>query len=133
MLNCLQEVRTWLTQNFLNLNENKTEIVVFDPKSPNNIFGPLAPHICCSARILRVVLDSKFKMDKQINSVIKTSFFQLQTLRKVKASLPDRDFQRVIHMFISSHLDYCNSLYYWMDQFLLDRLRVQNAAARMLT
>ena len=29
LLNCLQEVRSWLEMNFLNLNKNRTEIIVF--------------------------------------------------------------------------------------------------------
>ena len=39
-----------------------------------------------------------------------------------------------IHAFISSRLDYCNSLYVGIDQSSLRRLQlVQNAAARLLT
>ena len=40
----------------------------------------------------------------------------------------------MVHAFISSKLDYCNSLYSGLDQSLLHRLQlVQNAAARLLT
>lgn len=33
---------------------------------------------------------------------------QLRLLSKVKAYLPPHDFERVIHAFMPSHLDYCN-------------------------
>ncbi|KAF7650612.1 hypothetical protein LDENG_00122950 [Lucifuga dentata] len=40
----------------------------------------------------------------------------------------------VIHAFISSRLDYCNSLFTCLSKTSLNRLQtVQNAAARLLT
>ena len=74
------------------------------------------------------------KFDKQISSVVKTSFFQLRLLGKVKAYLPSKEFEQLIHLFITSRLDYCNSLYIGVDKCLIRRLQlVQNAAARLLT
>jgi len=44
------------------------------------------------------------------------------------------DFEKVIHCFISTKLDYCNALYIGVSQASLSRLQlVQNAAARLLT
>ncbi len=52
----------------------------------------------------------------------------------MKPFLSVQDFERVIHAFISSRLDYCNSLYMGINQASLNRLQmVQNAAARLLT
>ena len=66
--------------------------------------------------------------------MLKDSFFQLRLLSKVRAYLPPRDFERVMHMFITVRLDYCNSLYVGLGQASLHRLQmVQNAAARLLT
>lgn len=68
-------------------------------------------------------------MEKQISAVVKSSFFQLRLLAKVKPYLPHPDFERVIHLLI-----YCNALYIGLDQTFLHRLQmVQNAAARLLT
>ena len=40
----------------------------------------------------------------------------------------------LVHSFISSHLDYCNSLFSGITDSLLGRLQsVQNAAARLVT
>ena len=73
-------------------------------------------------------------MDKHISSVVKTSFFQLRLLAKVKPYLPRQQLEIAIHAFISTRLDYCNSLYTGLDQSSLRRLQlVQNAAARLLT
>lgn len=75
-----------------------------------------------------------FKFDKQISSVVKGSFYHLRILAKVKSYLCRNDLERVVHAFITSRLDYCNSLYAGLDRSCLHRLQlVQNAAARMLT
>ncbi len=82
---------------------------------------------------LGVVLDSALKLDRQVNQVVKSSFYQLRTLVK-KSFLSFTYFERVIHAFITTRLNYCNSLYLGISQSSLNRLQmVQNAAARVLT
>lgn len=66
--------------------------------------------------------------------MVKTIFFQLRLLAKVKPYLSYNDFERVIHTLFMSRLDYCNSLYVGLPQSSLRRLHlVQNAAPRLLT
>lgn len=68
------------------------------------------------------------------NSVVKSAFFQFKMIAKIKSFLSFKDLENVIHAFISSRLDYCNSLYLGVAQSCLSRLQlVQNAAARLLT
>ena len=96
--------------------------------------GPLAPYIGCQARNLGVIIDGAFKLDKQVSSVDKASFFQLRLPAKVQHYLRRADLEKVTHTFTSSRLDYCNSLYVGIGQSELNRLQlVQNAAARLLT
>ncbi len=81
-----------------------------------------------------MTFDSSLKFDKQIDSVVKASFFQLRLLAKVKPFLNRSDLEKAIHAFISSRLDYCNALYVGVSQSSLNCLQlVQNAAARLLT
>ncbi|KAL0152338.1 hypothetical protein M9458_052061, partial [Cirrhinus mrigala] len=128
---CLQEVKDWLKLNFLNLNESKTEIVMFGSSKQTLDLGvPFSSHV----NNLGVMIDSSFKFDKQISSVVKTSFFQLRLMAKVKPYLPSNQLEKLVHMFISTRLDYCNSLYHGLDSASIRRLQlVQNAAARLLT
>ncbi len=66
--------------------------------------------------------------------MVKTIFFHLRVLAKVKPFLSFKDFEKVIHAFVSTRLDYCNSIYMGINQSSLARLQmVQNAAARLLT
>ena len=79
-------------------------------------------------------LDKEFRLDSQISAVVKSSFFQLRQLAKLKNILSKLHFRTVICAFITSRLDYCNSLDVGVSQSALSHLQlVQNAAARLLT
>jgi len=68
----------------------------------------------------------------QISAVVKSSFFQLRSIAKVKKMLSEKDIERVIYAFITSRLDYFYSFYLGLPR--LDRFQlVLNVAARLLT
>ena len=99
-----------------------------------SFYDPLTPVFKPTVRNLGVTFDSFLSFDKQIDSVVKASFFQLRLLNKVKPFLSRQDLETAIHAFISSRLDYCNALYTGVKQSSLSRLQlVQNTAARLLT
>ena len=75
-----------------------------------------------------VTLDSDFKFDRQIVSVVESAFFQLRLLAKVKPYLSASDLEKVIHAVIFSRLDCCNS-YVGLDQRSLQRLQLVQKAA----
>ena len=65
---------------------------------------------------------------------MKNSFCQLRTISKIKHSLSYHTLEIVIHAFITSRLEYSNSLYLGLPQSFISRLQiVKNAAARLLT
>lgn len=79
-------------------------------------------------------MDSDFKLDSQIRTVIKSSFFQLRQLAKIKPVLLRQHFETVIHAFITIRLDYCNALYVGGSGSSVARLQmVENAATHLLT
>ncbi|KAL1005067.1 hypothetical protein UPYG_G00054060 [Umbra pygmaea] len=96
--------------------------------------GHLSPFIKPYAKNVGVILDTELCLDKQISSVVKNSFYQLRMLSRLKSFLSFNDLEKVFHAFITSRLDYCNSLYFGLSQSSLRRLQlVQNAAVRPLT
>uniref|UniRef100_A0A3P8U7G5 Reverse transcriptase domain-containing protein n=1 Tax=Amphiprion percula TaxID=161767 RepID=A0A3P8U7G5_AMPPE len=134
---CLSDIKHWLAQNFLHLNENQTEYILFAPSDLHlNILSgsSLSFPVSNTVKNLGVIFDSELRFDRQIVSIVKASFFQLRLLTKVKPFLSKCDLEKAIHTFISSCIDYCNALYFGATQSSLRRLQlVQNAAAHLLT
>ena len=72
-------------------------------------------------------------MDKHFSSLCPKSLYQLNKLHRIRKFLTPQATQTLVHAFITSNLDYCNSLFYGMPQCLLDKLqRTQNASARVV-
>ena len=60
--------------------------------------------------------------------------YHLRNISKIRKYLTQDSAPILIHAFISSKLDYCNSLLYGIPKYLVCRLqRVQNTAARIVT
>lgn len=112
--NCLTEVKGWLSINFLQLNEDKTEFIIFGHKEfGNNLAGNcglLFNNIHSFVKNLGVFFDSEMRFDRQVNSVVKSSFFHLRKLSKLKPILSYKDLEIVLHAFVLTRLDYCNAL-----------------------
>ena len=63
----------------------------------------------------------------------KSSFFILRNLRHIRHNFTRSGFESLIHAFITSKIDYCNSLYVNLHDSTLKLLRsVQNFAARLI-
>lgn len=81
-----------------------------------------------------VLFDSALCFDSHIGQTVKTCFHQLRNIARLRPSLNFGDAETIIHAFITSRLDYCNSLYGGLPAKAINRLQmVQNAAARALT
>lgn len=66
--------------------------MVFDSHIPRDqlvaLLGPLANSLSDSMRNLGVYLESSFKLNKQVSSVVKSGFFQLRQISKAKHYIP---------------------------------------------
>ena len=76
LLECPKDVKAWMAFNFLNLNEEKTEVMVFGPSWACGVssidLGSMQPNVKPIVTNLAVKMDSDFKLDKQINSIVKS-------------------------------------------------------------
>ena len=83
---------------------------------------------------LGVHIDSQLIMNEHVSALCRSGFFQLRQLWAVRRSLTTEAAQTLVHAFVSSRLDYCNSLLFNIGKGLLERLQgIQNAAARLVT
>jgi hypothetical protein len=138
---CVSEIKEWMRNNLLKLNDEKTEVLVISTPHFRSKFqgselkiGESNVQASESARNLGVIFDNTLNMSDHIKAVCRASFLQLRNIRSIKDALTHESLEKVIHAFISSRLDYCNALLCGLPQSCISKLqRIQNAAARLLT
>ena len=85
------------------------------------------------ARNIGVTFDSTLTMSPQINKVVKGEFYHLRNIAKIRKYIGAGTTEVLIHSFVSSRLDFCNSLLYGLPKYEVNKLQnVQNAAARVI-
>uniref|UniRef100_A0A8C1SIN6 Reverse transcriptase domain-containing protein n=1 Tax=Cyprinus carpio TaxID=7962 RepID=A0A8C1SIN6_CYPCA len=137
---CVKNVKDWMTNNFLLLNSDKTEILLIGPENitQNLVDYNLQLDGCTvtssTVKNLGVILDSNLSFENHISHVTKTAFFHLRNIAKLRNMLPVPDAEKLVHAFMTSRLDYCNALLGGCPASSINKLQVvQNAAARVLT
>ncbi len=136
---CVKNVKDWMTNNFLILNSDKTEILLIGPKnSTQNLldhnFQLDGCHVPSSTvKSLRCYIRQQL-LFWNMSHVTKTAFFHLRNIAKLRNMFTVSDAEKLVHAFMTSRLDYCNALLAGCPASSINKLQiVQNAAARVLT
>ncbi len=140
LMECIVDIQSRMTNNFLLLNSEKSEVLIIRPKTPtsNNLEHCLTLDGCSvdslsSVRILCVLSDSNLSFDSHISSICKL-IFNLKQISKLRPMLSMSNAEMLIHVFMTSRLDNCNDLLGGISARLINKLQmVQNAAARVLS
>ena len=138
---CVHNVKSWMVANRLKLNSGKTEILHITSKFTRRLLpveylqiGLESVQTVSSARNLGVTFDNNFTMTTHINNTCRAANFALRKIGQIRKYLDQRTAEKLVHAFITSRLDYCNSLFFGLPECELVKLQhVQNAAARMVT
>ena len=135
---CIRDIFSWIIGNKLSVNPDKTEYLLFNskninvPVSINLNLNTILPGEC--AKNLGVIFQSDMSRDKHISSVVKTCFHQLRKCRHIRSFIPKSAAIIFANVFIYSRIDYCNSLFYGLPKYSINRLqKIQNPAARIIT
>ena len=137
---CVDDIKLWMTTDKLLLNDDKTEFVVINSKPQlakvqlNDIrIGQCEITPTLSVRNLGVWFDSTLSVNSHINKTCSLAFYYLYNIRKIRKYLARETTEKLIHAFVSSHVDYCNSLLFGLPAYQIHKIqRVQNAAARLI-
>ncbi len=85
LMECIVDIKHWMTNNFLLLNSEKTEVVIIGHKTAtsNNLEHCLTLDGCSldsssSVRNLGVLFDSNLSFDSHVSSICKTAYFPLK-------------------------------------------------------
>ena len=82
---------------------------------------------------LGVFLDSNLSMDAQISNVIKTTGYHLRNIAFIRKYIDADSTKKLVHNFVISRLDYCNSIYHALPNYKLKKMQnIFNRAARII-
>ena len=130
-----------MTRNFLMLNTDKTEVIVLGPEHLRNkltndvaTLNGIALASSSSVKNLGVVFDQDMSFISHIKQTSRSAYFHLRNIAKIRHILSQNDAEKLVHAFVTSRLDYCNSLLSGCSNKSIKTLQlIQNAAARLLT
>ena len=137
---CISDVRAWMLSHKLKINDTKTEFMILGTpqqlakvsieaiKVGDSIIKPVE-----SLKNLGVTFDHHLKMSTHVNQICKKGHFQLRKIRQIRSYLDKAATEKLVHAFVTSNLDYCNSLLYGTSCDVIDKLqKLQNAAAKVI-
>ena len=138
---CIQEIRSWMRQNFLKLNDQKTEFLLFGSRQqlskvclPFITIGDSQITPSSQARNLGVIFDSTMTLKPHISNIVRVSSFHIRNISRIRKYLNQSAAEQIIHAFVTSRLDNGNALLYGLPQNNISRLQhIQNTAARVVT
>lgn len=143
MNDCLDDIISWSSRNFLKLNPDKSQFICFGTRQQLTKLQPLItsislPHIstsqfCSRITLLGVTLDSSLTLMDHARFVANKCRYELRQLWSIRKCLNADVARSLVNLFIVNRLDYCNAIFFNASKEVLDVLQsVQNAAARLV-
>ena len=133
---CIADINTWMSSNRLKFNSDKTQFIWLGSRYQRQKVDitsiQLGVKFQSNVNDLEVIIDDLLSMKDHVQRICQSSYCQLRQLRTVRKSLSMESCEALIHAFVSSRLDYCNSLLYGINK-LLDMLQsVLRASDRLI-
>ena len=141
ILNLMHDIKVWMLRRKLKLNEGKTEILLVRGNLRSDYereFGALNlgdASLCpgAHAKNLGVLFDPNLNFRYHINSLVKNCNYHIRNLYAVRRYLNKDILISLVHSLIVSRVDYCNSLFLGLPNYLLRRIQsVINKCARLI-
>ncbi|KAL9978237.1 hypothetical protein ACROYT_G015732 [Oculina patagonica] len=136
---CINDIQAFFLTNKLVCNPTKTEVLHLTsrftrhPPLSNISIGVNIVSCANKARNLGSVLDRHLTMTSHVNNICRHASLALRNIGRVRKYISQSSTERLVHAFITSKLDYCNSLLYGLPSTELQKLqRIQNTAARLV-
>ena len=137
---CIREVRAWMSQNMLKLNDDKTEILLLGSAYNLKQFSSVAIKVGdteipskLSVNNLGSVFDAKLNMSDFVAKKCQSALFYLRSISRIRKYLTTNATKSLVHAYVTSRIDYGNSLLYGLPKKSIKKIqKVQNMAARIV-
>ena len=132
----IQEVREWLRENFLLLNDKKNCSGCFFGKETTGKQLQIGKSVNCSrsaATSLGCILDTKLNMSQHVSRVCKSANYYLHCIRNIRNFISMDICKLLVHTLVMVRLDYCNALLCGAREDVMKQLEpLQRQAARVV-
>lgn len=141
MVALISDIRKWMSDRKLKLNDDKTEMIIVH--GPNrsflaDSFGTIVVDGCdlapsASVRNLGIIFDGCLNFKQHISMLVKSCNYHMRNIYAIRKFLDRDSVVTLIHSFVLSKVDYCNSVYNHLPRYLLKKLQsIINRAARVV-
>ena len=126
---CLRDIKVWTAANNLILNDSKTEFVhisskfVKTPVFPKLTIGDFDVETVGASKNLGVTIDHNLHMKDHVKNVVRSASFGIHKIGQLNRYLDRKSAERLVHAFVSSRLDFCNSLLFGLPDTEIRRSR----------
>ena len=123
---CIADIQLWMTSNVIKLNENKTGILYIYiyteretesfavlqqvPKTPDLQTGGSLISPTDLVQNLHVLGEKFINKNDHVTSICRSAYYHLKTIRSLRPFLSQDALITVVHAFVTSRIDYCNSV-----------------------
>ena len=134
---CVSDIKEWMNQNMLKLNDDKTELIVFASKYKQDVYNdlniPIGDTVVdCSSQVkdLGVIFDRVLSLRQHVSYTSKTCRFHLRNISRIRKCIPQDTSVVRIKSLVTSRLDYSNGLLCGLPKCTVSGLQ---SAARIVT
>ena len=131
----LTTLQKWFSGAELRLTSNKTEYMFISRKNGLNsdIELPTDANFSNNVTLLGFNLDSRLSYTKQVSSVSRRCYYFLRKIYSIRDTVDRKSLIELVRVMILLRLDYCNSLYYGIPLYIIQKLqRIMNSASSLI-
>ena len=141
MQSCIRDVKAWASENMLELNYDKTELMLVISKRTRHLhnlptsitIGNAQIPFKLSVKNLGFTLGSHLTMNAHVTNIARTFYFEVRRLASIRRFLTSTATATLVSAFVLSRIDYCHSLLFSSTHDVTSNLqRIQNYAARLI-
>ena len=140
MQTCISDVKYWMTENKLHLNDEKTECLLIRPnKCTQDLnctsisFGHNVISFSTTAKNLGLHFTDDMRIDAHVQDICRKVYTDIRRISSIRHLLSIDATKSLLTAFVLPKLEYCNSLFYGSPMYILEKLlKVQNSAAKLI-